>query len=101
MKDLAKYMAPVIIGLCFVLFIYHGFFNPVSCNGIDVDSLYCALHPFSFLDIVGLLLIGIGGVLLSGLFQLFGLYLYNPANSSTWNIVSFIIMLLGVLLLWA
>lgn len=86
-----------IIALVAVLFVVYGVFVDQPCD-IDAVFLSCRLSG-SLFDIIGSGLF-VGGLLaISGVFK--GLdYMYNPINSSKWNLIAFAVMVIGVVLFW-
>lgn len=94
-----KYFPAVIVLLVAFLFTYFGFFETQAC---DLDAVYlsCRLNPFTAFDLIGCLLFYGGCVFLSGFSVLEELELYNPENSSFWNIASFVVMVVGITLIW-
>jgi hypothetical protein len=89
----------IAMGIVLFMFILLGFVIKQECD-IDAEYLWCRLHPFTIGDVIGVPLFVAGAVLISGLLPYMGINLYNPANSSQWNIISFIGMLVGIILFW-
>lgn len=52
--------------LVILAFIYFGFISEQPCD-IDKQYFWCRLHPFTFLDGIGLVLIAAGSIFLFGL----------------------------------
>lgn len=84
-------LAAVVI--CFTLF---GFVIKQECD-IDRAYLWCRLHPLSLFDIIGCIMFYGGSVFISGLLPV---KLYNPENSSKWNLIWFAVMALSIILIW-
>lgn len=89
----------VIVLAVAVLFTYFGFFNTQPC---DLDAVYlsCRLNPFTVGDFIGCALFYSGCVVLAGVPALLGFQLWNPRNSSMWNIIFGVGAVLGVVLIW-
>ncbi len=88
-----------IILLVVGLFTYYGFFNQQPC---DIDAIYlsCRLNPFTAFDLIGCVLFYAGSLVLMGVPKLFGIEPFNPTGSSLWNIVTFVGMAIGLVLIW-
>lgn len=97
----AKTLLIVRIGLLVivVLFTLFGFVIKQECD-LDAVYLWCRLHPMSTGDIFGLILFYGGAFGMSGLWKNW-FQLSNPKNSSLVNIVMFIGIALGIILIWA
>lgn len=87
------------VGIIVLIFTLFGFVIKQDCD-IDKIYLWCRLHPLSVGDIIGLILFYGGAVLLSGVWQRLGIELYNPENSSKWNLITFGMLALGIILIW-
>lgn len=89
----------IIVLTCAALFTYYGFFETQPC---DLDAIYlsCRLTG-SVWDWIGCFLFYTGCVFLIGIPRYFGLELYNPENSSAFNIITFVAMAIGIILIWA
>lgn len=93
----------VIIGsaVIAVLFTLYGFVFKQPCNGIDVSSLYCALHPFSGWDVLGCILVYGGFLFITGLWALVAGNVLLPVGSVWPNYAAFAAMALGMVLIFA
>ena len=93
----------VVIGatIIAIVFTLYGFVIEQPCNGIDVSSLYCALHPFSGWDVLGCLLVYGGFLFITGLWALVAGNILLPVGSTWPNYVAFAAMALGCALIFA
>lgn len=89
------------VALITILFTWYGFISPQPCNGIDIDSLYCALHPFSTADVFGCILIYGGFLFVTGLWALVAGNVLLPVGSAWPNYAAFAAMALGMVLVFA
>ena len=87
------------VGVIVLIFTLFGFVIKQPCD-IDGIYLWCRLHPLSVGDVIGLILFYGGAVLLSGVWQRFGIELWNEEHSVTWNLVSFGLLAFGTILIW-
>ena len=94
--NLEKYAAPIGMSIFIVLFTLYGFFIKQPCD-IDRVYLWCRLHPFSLGDLIGCIIWYAGCVFISGVLPF---RLYNPENSSKWNLIFFAAMVLSIVLIW-
>lgn len=53
------------------VFLIAGFTQSEPCNGIDITTLYCAMHPLTALDKTGIIFFVAGSILFSGIWSLF------------------------------
>jgi len=60
------------------------------------ELLWDKLHPFGFFDFIGVAGFIFGILVLSGWFK----PLYNPANSSKWNLIAFVALGLSIIFFW-
>lgn len=82
-----------------LLFILYGFVFKQTCD-MDKIYLWCRVHPFTTLDLIGTILFFAGCVGLSGIWFLFtGDLDENPGRGIM--IGSFVTALLGAMLAWA
>jgi hypothetical protein len=91
--------ARIVILLVVVLFTYYGFLNVKPCD-IDRAYLSCRLHPFTLGDLIGCILFYGGAAVLAGVPSLFGVELFNQEGSRKWNIITFIALVAGIVLIW-
>jgi len=98
MEKTTQVIASSIVALVILAFVYLGFFDEQICD-IDKQYLWCRLHPFTTLDLIGCILFGIGASIIGGLPKLFG---YDPVawdgNWRTW--VTILITVAGIVLIW-
>lgn len=95
-NDNSSLIVKIGVGIVLLLFILFGFVIKQDCD-IDKVYLWCRLHPMSLFDIIGMILFFGGAVVLTGILPL---KLTNEANSSKWNIILFVVMALGIVLIW-
>jgi len=93
---LEKYTVPVLMAIFVICFTLFGFFIKQDCD-IDRVFLWCRLHPFSLGDFIGCAMWYAGCVFISGILPI---RLYNPENSTKWNLISFVGMVLSIVLIW-
>ncbi len=80
-----------------ILFAVYGLFIKQPCD-VDAVFLSCRLTG-SVADIIGSIMFFGGMVFMSGIVK--GLRnMWNAANTSTWNIVAFVVTALGAILFW-
>ena len=99
-KEDSEFMIVRIIVLAvLVLFTYYGFFDKQPC---DLDAIYlsCRLTG-SVADWIGCVLFYGGSLVLAGVPRWFGVELFNPTGSSLYNILTFVAMAAGIILIWA
>lgn len=99
-EDGVQVIASVIVLLVVILFTYFGFFYPQECHPIDKEFLWCRLHPFTVVDLIGCILFYAGAAVLAGVTKLFG---YDPVavdgSWRTWATAGALV--LGIVLIWA
>lgn len=91
-----KWIPRILGGIILVVFTIMAFFVKQDCD-IDRIYLWCRLHPMSIGDIIGLIMFYGGGIVLTGILPV---TLYNPENSSKWNMILFAVLVLSVILIW-
>lgn len=96
-------MNKLVFGLgCFILgvFTLMGFIIPQECD-IDRVYLWCRLHPFSFGDFIGCLMVYAGGLGLVGLPEKLGIRLMGKVGGvGIWPFVFVVGAALGAILIW-
>lgn len=97
-KDWADKVLPIGVIAILVVVLVMGFFVKQTCD-IDEQYLWCKFHPANGWTVFGYLLFNAGGLLLSGVWQKW-FTLYNEAHKITWNIISFVAMVAGMLIVW-
>ncbi len=90
-----KYTPIIGMAILAIIFTIFGFFSHPPCD-IDRVFLACRLSPFSVADFIGCAMFYGGCVVLSGVLK----PLYNPENSSKWNLISFAGLVLSIVLIW-
>lgn len=97
MEKYAWLIVRSILAVIAVLFVIYGIAVVQPCD-IDAVFLSCRLNG-SVGDIVGCIMFVGGMLVMSGVFK--GVkHLYNPPNTSFWNLVAFGTMVLGVVIFW-
>lgn len=91
-----KWVPRIIMGIILVIFTIMAFFVKQDCD-IDRVYLWCRLHPMSVGDIIGLITFYGACLFISGFLPV---KLYNPENSSKWNLIWFAVLVLSVVLIW-
>lgn len=102
MEKFASFFVRFIVFVVAAMFLLYAFVWKQPCDGIDNEFLSCRLTG-TWGDIIGGILFVTGLLILSGFVTALSRgfkYLYNPPNSSTWNIAVFVGMVLGAILLW-
>ena len=99
-ENVLKVVVPIGVVALLVLFYAYGFFVEQPCNGIDQDSLYCALHPFKVADFIGVALFTAAAVFVSGIWSLIWGEL-DTKSPSKYQWLALAAGVLGILLIWA
>ena len=94
-----KYAPVVGVAIIAIIFTLMGFFVKQDCD-IDRVFLWCRLHPFSVADLIGCIMFYAGCFVLAGGLKLIGVELWNPENSSKWNLITFAGLVLSIVLIW-
>jgi hypothetical protein len=89
------------MALVTIVFTLFGFVIEQPCNGIDKDSLYCALHPISFINLIGVIMFYAGFVFISGVWALKKGGILLPVGSVWPNFAGFALFVLGAILIFA
>ena len=82
-----------------IVFTLFAFVIPQECD-IDKVYLWCRVHPLTALDIVGLILFYGAAAMLAGIPKWFGFELGSPTGSSSLNLITFGVGVLGAILIW-
>lgn len=94
----------VICSLCLAGLLYFGFIHPgsgTSTNGIDKGTLWNALHPVHWYNVIGFTCVVLVIVYASGVWELVTGEQYLPAGSTWTNGAAIVCGLLGAALLFA
>lgn len=94
--QLEKWLPRILGGVILIVFTIMAFFVKQPCD-IDRVYLWCRLHPMSLGDIIGLIMFYGGCIVLTGILPI---TLYNPENSSKWNLITFAVLVLSMVLIW-
>lgn len=90
----------VLVSLIWVLSLLFGFFIEQPCNGIDIDSLWCAMHPASAANILGFVLWTVSAAFVSLLWKSKHLEIIAPPGSSWPNYAGLAVGALGIILMF-
>lgn len=95
-EEIVSVITKVIILAVVVCFTVFGFLVPSYCDGIDNATLYCRLHPFKIIDLIGCVIFYGGAVMISGVLNKF-----FTLSESKWTFIFFGVLVVGFILIYA
>jgi len=94
-EEIVSVLTKVIILSIVVCFTVFGFLVPQYCDPIDKEFLYCNLHPFKVIDLIGCIIFYGAATVISGL-----LNKWVQLSESKWTFIAFAVLLIGFILIF-